>query len=64
VDFTQVFEKLRGLDPLETMQVEINDEAIYQCIQGFLSKFFECENPMIEGTEPASASMQSKQFSI
>ena len=29
VDFTQEFEKLQGLDTLETIQVEIKDEATY-----------------------------------
>ena len=29
IDFTQEFEKLQGLDTLETIQVEIKDEATY-----------------------------------
>ena len=62
VDFTQEFEKLQGLDTLETIQVEIKDEATYQSVQELLQKFFECEG--MPAADFTAAPMQTVNFNI
>jgi hypothetical protein len=49
LDFTQEFEKMKGLDPLESMQVHAPDEKIYRRIQEILRNFFQCEGGVEQG---------------